>query len=440
MHYLRIISEIARTQWAILPTSFRAILSVVEGDKLDAEDRRLFHAAAEETSTTMLADLGTPVEGARLASIRNNIGFLFIDGPIIPRADFFSEVSGMVSVERMTNEFNMLLSNEAVTDIVLIMDSPGGAVTGISGFSNLVKNSSKEVTGYVWGMAASACYEIASACHNLISADTGMVGSIGTVFSMVDDSERMKKQGLKHVEIVSSQSPNKRPDIDSVDGRATIQQMVDDLADVFVDTVATNRNVTRETVLNTFGGGAMFVANRAQKVGMIDAIGTLESVITGLEKEKEINLTGFGYSASSEAITTEDINMSDKKDVTAVVKTEAVVIDAAAAERERIQCIEALADTLTDAPAHVKLAATAVINERKFNPEATAENTSALVLAAVNASYKGLENKTAEGARELAVVAREVSAVDQKDDPKEAEKAKSAQKVNALVAGLKEVH
>ena len=63
----------------------------------------------------------------------------------------------------------------------------------------------------------------------------------------------------REVEFVSSQSPKKRPDVETEAGREQVQTIVDDLAAVFLATVARNRDVTVETVMEDFGQGASFV-------------------------------------------------------------------------------------------------------------------------------------------------------------------------------------
>jgi hypothetical protein len=101
--------------------------------------------------------------------------------------------------------------------------------------------------------------------------DTSEVGSIGVVMTMMGGGDG------DDVEIVSSQSPNKRPDPNDDEGREVLQREVDALADVFVRTVATNRKVSTNHVLEKFGKGGVMLAADAIAVGMADSMETLNN-------------------------------------------------------------------------------------------------------------------------------------------------------------------
>lgn len=273
----RIMIEIASTHWAITEEALRGIVKAVESS-LDEEDRPRFHSATEEEREAITDVLGEArEEGNRYSAINGKIGTLLIDGPIIPRSSNMDKFSGLVAINALTKEFEALEADDAIEEIVLFMDTPGGAVKGISEFSRLVASSSKPVTAYVFGMAASAGYWIASAADRIISADTGIVGSIGVVQTI-----RLNDQN-QFVEIVSRQSPNKRIDPSSKQGKRQIEDLLSDLADIFIEAVAENRNVTPETVVEKFGKGGVFAAAKAKSVGMIDGIADLSMLVEGLQ-------------------------------------------------------------------------------------------------------------------------------------------------------------
>lgn len=269
--YPHILSEIARTPWAIMPSSLRAIVGAAEG-KLSAADYPSFHGADPDAQIAVSEQLGTKSEGARLSSVRDGIGILQLNGPIVPRGDAFTDMSGLTSIDRLSAEFSALAVDPNVKHILLLIDSPGGAITGISEFASMIDTSEKPVTAYVYGNAASAAYWIASAADEIIVGETSMVGSIGVVMSgrKLEDGEW---------ELVNSDSPNKRPDPDTTEGRAEIKRMLNGLADVFVETVARNRNTTPEAVVKNFGRGGMVLPKDALKIGMVDGRSTLAAYL-----------------------------------------------------------------------------------------------------------------------------------------------------------------
>jgi len=296
MKYPKILAEISSNQWAITPEALNGILSALNGE-LSAEDYRLFHAVSQEQKEAFASEAGSRPEGTRFTRIDGKNGFLFIDGPIIPRSSGISDISGLTSISQLTKEWIALESNESIETIVGVFDTPGGAVAGVSDFAKLVQASEKNTIAFVFGNAASAGYWIASAFKTIVSSDTGLVGSIGVVMTVVvTDNDRI-------VEIVSSQSPFKRDNVKTKAGRERAKTIVDDLADVFIGSVAEFRGVKPAKILNSYGKGAMVVAARAKKAGMIDAISTLRDLI------ESINSAEAG--AESEAPEAKDENIKN---------------------------------------------------------------------------------------------------------------------------------
>jgi signal peptide peptidase SppA len=229
-----------------------------------------------EAAAKIAAARADRMQATELLSTRRGIAVLPIHGPIFPRANLFTEMSGATSIDMLTSAFRQARFSKDVNAIVLDIDSPGGSVTGISEFSQMVRASKKPVFAYVTGMAASAAYWIASATSQIVANDTSWLGSIGVVSMFtIDDDESV-------IEIVSSQSPHKRYDVRTDEGRSIAQRHVDDLASVFIDTVAANRGVTSEKVMTDFGRGDVLLGHAAVRAGMADGVGVLDDLISNI--------------------------------------------------------------------------------------------------------------------------------------------------------------
>ncbi len=275
MYHPKIAARIEATRWAILPDSLRAITRAI-CDGLTADDREFFHLLTEVEVAAFVAELGDRVPETENAFVRGDTGILFVDGPIIPRASELSRASGLVSIQSLTADFLTLEKDPRVKRIVLAFDSPGGDVTGISDFAALVKASSKETVGYVYGMCASAAYWIASACDHIAAVDTAQIGGLGIVGTY---RKRAEPEGVTTWEIVSSQTPKKRLDLSDESQRAVLQRNADDLAEVFLGAVAQNLGVDLETVQAEFGEGSVMIALRALEAGMIHEIAPFAEVL-----------------------------------------------------------------------------------------------------------------------------------------------------------------
>jgi len=135
-----------------------------------------------------------------------------------------------------------------------------------------------------------------------------MLGSIGVRTALLDDSKAMEEAGFREYVIVSSQSPDKALDPSDEGDRARVQQIVDDLASVFVSKVARNRNVSEETVLSDFGQGDVLVGAKAVDAGMADRLGDFEQVVSELSEPMQESLFETPGATAGAGI---DINLAD---------------------------------------------------------------------------------------------------------------------------------
>lgn len=228
--------------------------------------------------------VGRPLENTRTVSMRDGVAVIPVTGPIFRYANLFTEISGATSTGTLSRDIQAALDNKYVRGIVLDINSPGGEATGINELGKLIRagRAIKPIKAYAGGTMASAAYWLGSAADEVVIDDTAALGSIGVLMSYLDTTARDAKSDVRTIEIVSSQSPDKRIDPATDEGRLKVQSIVDALAEVFVSAVAANRNVTTEKVLADFGRGGVLIGAAAVKAGMGDRIGSLESVIAEL--------------------------------------------------------------------------------------------------------------------------------------------------------------
>lgn len=292
---MRAFNKALSLYWAIQPEAFQAMLNVLSRRGSDVEAAKAirnvredgFEAwmanggdkGAEDPVKALLAQPGKRMDGTRRVVVRDKTAIIRIEGVLVRRADLFSEISGGASVERLAQEFTTALNDKAIDKIVLYIDSPGGEVNGINEFAQMIyeSRSKKPITAYSGGMCCSGAYWIGTAAESLTINDTAIVGSIGVLCTLLDTKGADAMDGYKEIKIVSSQSPDKALDPDSQEGRAAIQQTVDALAEVFVTTVARNRGVMVQKVLNDFGGGGVLVGRAAVAAGLADKLGSFEA-------------------------------------------------------------------------------------------------------------------------------------------------------------------
>lgn len=226
------------------------------------------------------------LERAERAKARDGVAILDVKGPLFKRANLFVAMSGATSYEILRKDLQVALDDNEIHSIAILVDSPGGEANGCDELAAAIfaGRKVKPITAYVSGMACSGGYWIAAAASKVVVSDAALLGSIGVVLGVQDTSAAEEKRGVKTHQFVSSQSPGKRPDVNSEAGQSQIQKMVDDLADVFVSAVAKYRGVSIETVITKFGAGGVEVGKNAVAAGMADEVGSFEGVVSSLVK------------------------------------------------------------------------------------------------------------------------------------------------------------
>jgi len=264
------IAAIISSHWLILPEALQRMAAIAERD-FDHE--------------SLAARQGVPLDNTRTSEKRGSVAVIPVTGPIFRYANLFTAISGATSTQVLATDFQAALDDPAIKAIVLDINSPGGQADGVNELAQLIyaSRARKPITAYIGGTGASAAYWIASAANRIVVDPTALVGSIGVVSSVVDSSGADARAGRKTYEIVSQVSPRKRPDVSTDEGRAQYQEIVDRLAQVFVNAVARNRGTTAANVVDNYGAGGILVGQDAVKAGMADALGSLESTINNAQ-------------------------------------------------------------------------------------------------------------------------------------------------------------
>lgn len=282
---MRIWNRITGDPWAITETALHTILEVA--------------ARENEAPEAVAAKLGRQLQNSYNATERDGVAIIPVTGPLFRYANIFTAISGASSYELIARDFMSALENPQISSIILDIDSPGGEVNGVSELASMIfeARGTKPVIAYASGDAASGAYWIATAADEIVVSETSALGSIGVVGIYRGKSA---KESAETVEIVSSQSPHKRLDPMSDDGRAKLQTRIDSMADVFVSTIARNRSVTPDHVLEHYGGGDVMIGAHAVNAGLADRIGSLERLITEFSSPKTPSPPQEGFFSSTQ--------------------------------------------------------------------------------------------------------------------------------------------
>lgn len=211
-------------------------------------------------------------------------------GPLSMHGGWFSS-----STKAFAETISRLDANEAIATMIYWIDSPGGTVTGTLEAANTVRAirdaGRTKTISVVEPMMASAATWIGTAAGEVIVTPSGEAGSIGVISMYEDWSAALERMGIK-IEI--ARTPAKKARYSGVESmtdemRQDMEQRNVAAYSQFVGAMVKNRghkvaSLTASLVESRFGGGEMMTAEDARASGLIDRIGTLQEVLSGIGK------------------------------------------------------------------------------------------------------------------------------------------------------------
>lgn len=166
--------------------------------------------------------------------------------------------------------------SEGARTFVLDIDSPGGTVAGVRETVAAIEAAREKmnVIAYVSGSCQSAALWVASACDRIYAADTSVIGSVGSLLSVMDASAAMEDAGVVRYVWRSERTPDKAPAPDSKAFGLDAQGLVNAAGDAFLGDLARLRNVKGglDAVAEAYMRGRSLPAAEALAAGWVDEI------------------------------------------------------------------------------------------------------------------------------------------------------------------------
>lgn len=273
--YRNVIRAFYGTEWAILPGKLEEIAELLE----------LRAAGVTFTAEQIKERVG--MFDAPQNTTKGQIAVLNLFGTISHRMNALSEFSGGTSTELFSKAFKEAVDNQAVTSIVINVDSPGGSVPGVPELSDLIFSArqKKRIVAVVNPMMASAALWIGTSASEVVAIPSASdIGSIGVLTVHTDQSAADEKSGFKRTIIKSNEFKAEGNPYEPLGDatKAHIDSRIGKIHDEFVAAVARNRGVSVAKVEADFGNGRTLRAKEALAVGLIDRIATLEEVLAEL--------------------------------------------------------------------------------------------------------------------------------------------------------------
>lgn len=262
--YAHIVSTITSTPWMMMPNALQMMLEIVE---------------AHLAGTVSVEQLQQRDSRVKPAPRQGAIGVLPLHGPIFPKANMMTEMSGATSLEQWSAEFMQMVADDSISSIVLDIDSPGGSSMMIPETAQMIREARdiKPIYAVANTMAGSAAYGLAAQATQLYASPSSVVGSIGTYMVHTDTSELAEKMGVKQTVIKAGRF--KAVDMEALTDEAKqyMQDLVGDINDVFINEIALGRDTSPDAIRGT--EARIYAPLKAVDAGLADGVASFDQVI-----------------------------------------------------------------------------------------------------------------------------------------------------------------
>jgi signal peptide peptidase SppA len=281
-----LVAEFLATPWALMPERLSALATVISrwSQGTPANDAAKFQVQTDRVLRDTRRQTSASILGGGIAVIP-------IYGVITQRGNMVDDVSGpgMVSTQIVTQMLRQAAADDAVSQILLDIDSPGGSVYGVSELSDAILSvrAQKPVVAIANSLAASAAYWVGSQASEFYVTAGGEVGSIGVWQAHQDYSKAMDEAGVKTTLISAGKfkvEGNPYAPL-SEEAQGFMQSRVDDYFQAFTKAIAKGRNLSISQVREGMGQGRVLGADAALAQNMVDGIASFDQVLSKMQKD-----------------------------------------------------------------------------------------------------------------------------------------------------------
>lgn len=168
----------------------------------DAIDGVVFSRPAQSLEPQFFPVVGpADADGPIIPQMRavGPVAVIPVYGPLGSRLSMLDLVCGGCDYGHVREMIHIAAHDQRITSVVFDIDSPGGSHAGVAETAQAIADLTAEKPTYAFagGDMASAAYWLGARCMEVLAAPSAVVGSIGTVMAIVDDSRRWEAEGLK---------------------------------------------------------------------------------------------------------------------------------------------------------------------------------------------------------------------------------------------------
>ena len=226
-----------------------------------------------------------------------NVAEVTVEGPITRDGGSGSPVRSPTGTgaDDVVEQIERADEDDGAAALLLKLNTPGGQIVPSEDIRLAARAFDGPTVAYATDVCASGGYDIAAGCDELWAREGSIVGSIGVIGSRVNAKELADELGLSYEQFTAGEYKDAGVPLKDIEEheRESLQGIVDDYYDQFVETVAEGREMDPEELRET--EARIFLGSEAHERGLVDELGTREDVEDRLEDEigEPVTVTEF---------------------------------------------------------------------------------------------------------------------------------------------------
>lgn len=235
-------------------------------------------------------------------SVVNGTAVFRVDGPLISTSSWMTRWLGYTSYEDVREGMMMAARDPQVSDVLMLIGSPGGSVFGITDAAEIIRkvDAAKPVYAYSNKNMCSGAYWLGATARKLFTSAEAEIGSIGVIMTHFSYEKQIEENGVKVTVIKSAEMKAiGGPYKDLTDKEvAHIQEQVDQYDNLFKTHVQSERPGVKFSAMN----GATYIGAEAVKVGLADAVMSYDEVMNYIQTNRVTSTQNGGYGMKMTAV------------------------------------------------------------------------------------------------------------------------------------------
>lgn len=252
-----------------------------------------------------------------MVSRAGNLAIISISGSLTASNRSYNRYIGMISYDEIRNAVFSAMEADGIDGIVMNMDTPGGQASGVSELSDFlteVDQGHLPIYTYAGTTMASGGYWLGSVGREIYASKLATVGSIGVITVHASYKEMYKKAGIDITVLRSGEFKALGSPYEKLDDKARtqIESQMNAIYDVFLETVAENRETSVQALKETAAEGRVFMGQDSVAVGLVDHITSFDAAIDAISKKVKVSGSRSSTPLNPSVTLTGEIDMKKK--------------------------------------------------------------------------------------------------------------------------------